>query len=215
MKKMSIVLVAVALVCGLSGLAQADTVTVTKGSNGTTSGGEFTITVHDGPLKNIYGQLSFTSFCIELNEYVDLGNTYNYAISSGAISGGLGGGSPDPISDQTAYLYLSFRNGTLNYSGDASADALQDAIWVLENERTSASKPGAQAYINEANTAVGTNNFKNLGRVSALNLTTLRGGPAQDMLTLTIPVPGAIWLGMGLVGCIGLVGGVRRRFQAK
>jgi hypothetical protein len=223
-RKMSIVLVAVALVCGLSGLAQAAKVKVGFGPNQGSGGGEFTITVLDGPLKDVYGLQSFKSFCIEKNEYVGNNATYNYVINSGAVAGGRTGGNPDPVSDDTAYLFYNFWEGSLsgvggafeyNYSSTSSANDLQQAIWFEEGELPNTAfaslRDGAKSYLLQA----AASGFVNNGRVSVLNLTDSSGGLHQDQLVVTIPVPGALWLGMGLVGCIGLVGGVRRRFQAK
>jgi hypothetical protein len=94
--------------------------------------------------KNIGGYTpSFQSFCIEKNEIVGH-DTYTAFLNNKAINGGLppeAGG--DPISKGTAWLYHQFQNGTLsgyNYTPGAlrvaSATALQDTIWWLEDEIT-------------------------------------------------------------------------------
>ena len=214
-RKMSIVLVAVALVWGLSGVALADTVHVSKGNPvGFDGGGEFLLNGIKGKLPRDYGLTSFSSFCLERNEPVKDGNRYHYVISTSTSTG-------DELDFQTAYLYSNFWNGTLeNYNlgssspTKTSADNLQDAIWYFEGEK--GLTDGAKFYVDLANDAVNNHGFSGLHGVRVLRLTTyVYHRAAQDMLVRIIPVPGAIWLGMGLVGCIGLVGGVRRRFQAK
>lgn len=87
----------------------------------------------------------FQTFCIERSENVGDNTVYNFSIDAGAIRGGLGGGNPDIISNQTAWLYTNFRNGTLagyNTWGvsiteamrESSAKALQHVLWYFENE---------------------------------------------------------------------------------
>jgi hypothetical protein len=97
--------------------------------------------------------LGVQTFCIEYNEYIELGGVYDAAISTGSIYGGVAGGvdpdggGPLPKTDQisigTAYLYTLFATGTLsgyNYTNgsgrEASAVMLQKAIWYLEDEIT-------------------------------------------------------------------------------
>jgi len=127
----------------------------------TGGGGEFTIYNYTGisntdyfqggtdsvSTKNI-GTLdpSFQTFCLEEFEYAS--SPSYFVVNSGAVLGGVGG-SPDPISKGTAYLYSQFAEGTLNvpliggygdyFSAAAparsdEAGALQNAIWSLEGE---------------------------------------------------------------------------------
>ena len=117
---------------------KADTLTVYQGAYSSGIGGEFNIV--SATLGN------FPTFCIEFNEHFTPGNTYDYAVSSNAIWGGVGPAG-DPLSVGTAWLYSQFRAGTLlgyDYSGNpgriASAGALQNTIWWLEGE---AGDPGA------------------------------------------------------------------------
>jgi hypothetical protein len=83
---------------------------------------------------------SFQTFCIEENEYLyPYGAIYDVAISGQAVNGGVGGPHPDPLSQGTAYLYSQFAQGALdgyNYGTgrSATAAALQEAIWWLEQE---------------------------------------------------------------------------------
>jgi hypothetical protein len=88
------------------------------------------------------GITSFQTFCIEVGEHISgYPSTYNAQLSTQAVMGGSGGPSPDPVSQGTGWLYSQFARGTLagyDYSGGAgrlaSADALQRAIWWLEQE---------------------------------------------------------------------------------
>ena len=113
----------------LSTNALANLVTITWADNHSPSGGEFVLTPDTGA--------PFNSFCLERNEFISLGGTYSYTVNNSAVAGGLAGGSPDPISIGTAYLYSQFRAGTLTgYTSASSANqtALQEAFWWLEDE---------------------------------------------------------------------------------
>ena len=83
----------------------------------------------------------FKTFCIEYNEYISLGGTYEASINAGAIQGGLSGGvgGIDYISNATKWFYSAYRNNTLGitgflYDNNAAADALQLIFWRLEGE---------------------------------------------------------------------------------
>jgi hypothetical protein len=105
-------------------------------------GGEFS-----ADIIGVGGNVDFYTFCLERNEGLGFGKTYNYTTSNAAEAGGLGGGSPDPISEGTAWLYERFTKGTLagySYATATAADllaraasgrALQNAIWALEDEQ--------------------------------------------------------------------------------
>jgi len=223
----------VTAVCAMP-MASAQYVTVggniTLGNGpGAGPGGEFIATVLSG------GSGSFNTFCLEYNEYFSYGQTLRVQnISLGAVNGGVGvgaggtapaNGQPgfDPISKQTAWLYTQFRAGSLSgYGGSnhaSDANALQNAIWYLENEITSlgsgittAERDRAQSWINSANTAVAAgwsnNNVRvlNLMRQDAQGNFTVR---AQDQLYIT-PVPEPETYMMLLAG-LGLMGFVARR----
>lgn len=182
-------------------------------------GGEFIATVLSG------GSGTFETFCLERNEYFSYGetlrvNNISSAASNGGVNHGPGGTSTsDPLDARTAYLYTQFRAGTLsNYDyGNATlrpgdADALQNAIWFLENEITSVSGQ-AQTWISEATSAVNSGSWSGLGQVQVLNL--FRGANfathAQDQLYIT-PVPEPETYMMLLAG-LGLMGFVARRRQ--
>jgi hypothetical protein len=100
---------------------------------GAGGGGEFS--VHDSS-----GNKLFESFCIERDEYIQLKTLYLVRyISTGAVEGGINvppDVSPDPLDTMTAYLFYRYSTGTLSgYDDtDASANALQKAIWYIEKE---------------------------------------------------------------------------------
>lgn len=76
----------------------------------------------DGSTVGYAGMADFQSFCLERNETIGNGATYQFSIDAAAVRGGLGGQNPtgsttDPIGSATAFLYRSFRMGTLsNYA---------------------------------------------------------------------------------------------------
>jgi hypothetical protein len=153
---------------------------------GTTGGGEFTIVVDD--------TTSFIAFCLQQTEYINFVNAFNvdgistYAISDPVSRGGDAITGKDFLSAQTAYLYTEFRAGTLsgyNYGAGrvASANNLQNAIWMFEQEiPTIASNP----FVMLANNAVTLGQWSGLGNVRVMNLS-LNGVESQDQLML---VPG-------------------------
>lgn len=229
----SVALAAVTLF-GVPAVSAADLVAgnIIKLSNGPGNGpgGEFIASFLDN-------SGSFSTFCLEYNEYFSYGQSLKVqAINTAAVSGGVSGGNPDPISYQTAWLYTQFRNGTLSDYGGANivndADSLQNAFWFLEGEVTSlGSNPSgsnltvselaqAQTWVNQANAAVAGSWGNSIGNVRVLNL--LREGSvgsgnfntqAQDQLYLLTPVPepeiyAMMGLGLGLMGFV-----ARRRKQ--
>ncbi|MFQ5592233.1 MAG: hypothetical protein ACE5HE_13810 [Phycisphaerae bacterium] len=180
-------------------------------SYGSTGGGEFIFTPLAG--HNEFNGVTydpFITFCLETNEYLDIGSAFKVVdIGPAAHHGGEGGSDPDPLDERTAWLYQSFRDGSLAaYGYDygagpgrvASADALQTVIWGIEDELGSW-VPGSAletAFFNAAST-----NANGLGSVRVLNIAWPSGKPAQSQLVL-IPVPNAILLGvvgLGMIGC--------------
>ena len=115
-------------------------------------GGEFTMKgspwanpAHYDPATLVSG--GFQTFCMERNEGLS-GQPFHAYLNTEAVNGGLGGGSPDPLSIGTAWLYKQFAEGNLagyDYTPgagrEASARALQEAIWMLEDELPVAANP--------------------------------------------------------------------------
>jgi hypothetical protein len=190
---------------------------------GFNGGGEFDMTSIAGP--RLFG--NFKTFCVELNENLAPGSDYTFDINTAAVNGGVGGGNPDPLDARTAALYEAFANGTLaNYdfdnSGDGgqsgnldrrrSAEALQAAIWEIEQERSienTTSNSDVQALANfYADTLAQQLADAGLGsRVRILNMFRVDNmADSQDVLVL-IPLPQA-----GALASLGLAGlAIRRR----
>ncbi|HRR57194.1 MAG TPA: PEP-CTERM sorting domain-containing protein [Acidobacteriota bacterium] len=177
-------------------------------SRGSWDGGPFTLLPAAGD--------SFLTFCLEKNEYLVLTGEKIFKvndISNVAILGG-GSGPNDPISKGTAWLYQSFRAGTLTgYDGTKLAMmALQNAIWALENEISSLPDALSLAFYNAALDHGGTANYEGSG-VKVVNIVWGQntygyqpGSPAQSVLM--VPEPGLLLLlGAGLLG----VGAFSRR----
>jgi len=191
-------------------------------------GGEFTletsgVTVIEGGdtlvLNDVFGNTSdgvIQTFCLEKNEYISVPSPLYYGVvNTGAKRGGVGGAISefDILDAKTAYLYEQFALGTLTgYAGDdASAMALQNAIWYLEDEISGVSGL-ADTFVNDAIA----NSGSDIGLVRVLNLYGDVGLTQykQDMIILMkpgvprVPAPGAIFLGG--IG-VSLVGWFRRR----
>lgn len=145
----------------------------------------------------------FTTFCVETTEYVSNG-TYFVVVSDKAVHGGAGGGDPDPLDPDTAYLYYTYRTNPGSLHADflsgvaamrqAATKSLQEAIWNIEQEGTYADAYGFAAA------AAGL--WSDIGPVRVMQLwgDAAHTVPHQDMLIL-IPAPAAAILGLlGLGG---------------
>jgi hypothetical protein len=174
-------------------------------------GGVFSFKVVSGlPGLITDGTHHFQSFCLEYNEHISWGGTYNVHISQ-TETAVLGGYAPpgDPLSEGTAWLYSQFRAGTLaNYNNDAaSANALQQAIWWLEQESRGSDQGLAATFLQEARTALGISDNATMRTVNAtygqfgvvvLNLYDANGGYAQDQLGI-VPEPTTLIAGAVLM----------------
>lgn len=219
---------AVAALFVSAGSAVADpSIQLTSHGRGSGPGGEFNFTVVGS--QSVYTHSvgsTFKTFCLETNEYIGYGSTYDVIVNTGAVKGGLGGQTSanfDPLDSRTAYLFQKFTDGVLSsyaYTGsagsqNASADALQNALWYLENEIGSVSGQ-ALTWVNEATNAVNNSLWSGIGNVRVLNLYAV--GHAGDLnyvkqdqlvsFPTPIPAPGAVVLGM--VG-LSVLGWVRRK----
>ena len=192
------------------------------------SGGEFTLTPNQD-LRDITAETGpYSSFCLEKHEYIFTHMTFDVGVAVEALTGGVNYGPTGPLGGDalnplTAYLYTEFRNGTLagyNYTPGAgraaSAGALQDVIWYLEDEASKTWTDGDDSLQDQFFAAAIGSGWTDIGNVRVLNVY-FPGHlgdlayKAQDQLVLvtpTVPAPGAI-----LIGSLGtlMVGCLRRR----
>lgn len=153
----------------------------------------------------------FETFCVEKNEYMEFGPTYYAVLNDEAVNGG-GGPNPDPLDVRTAYLYEQFITGQLadyNFGTGAlrvaSANALQDIIWYIEQEQgwnagwTSATLQYKFYQDAQANAGLDIGNVRVLNLYGDSQLTVQK----QDQLVM-IPAPGAALLAVAGLGLTGL-----------
>ena len=174
--------------------------------------------------------LGFQTFCIEMTEHIALDGIYDAQISTGALSGGVGGVDPDGagplpktdlISVGTAYLYSNFATGqlpTYTYTNGAGrgddAELLQQAIWYLEDELSlTSSQKAANRFLTNSvygaltlfgdGTGVGVGGAKannTLYNVGVLNLSSSTGGKQDQLINLPDGGVTSMLLGLALGG---------------
>ncbi len=217
MRKQSII--AAACVAAGSSAALADgVVTFAPGPWNPGLGGEYQVNRVSGDVGLLNGPASagqpdgtFQTFCVELLEPLAFDTPYNARFNTVAMGGSYGAGEDggDPLDPRTAFLYWSFRQGTLEgYRFDGTDEdrredsrALQRAIWFIE-------EPGApegesNAFVAAANAA----GWTDIGLVRVLNIWSRNpdgsDGPfAQDVLTIMVPTPMAACVGFSLMAAI-------------
>jgi hypothetical protein len=181
-------------------IAMGDTLVIQQiFPEGNTGAGPFIATVNGDSAS------AFVTFCMQadVGSWSDLGaplsvvGVTDFASSVSPSEGGDASGQ-NYLSSQTAWLYTQFREGSLaGYDQSVnSADALQWAIWQLEDEK---SIPVGEGYSDLANSFVAladqavANGFSGIGDVRVVNLVTAAGQDAQDQLTL-LPEPSSFEL---------------------
>lgn len=240
-----------------AGAALADTIVVSSGPAVSYGGGPFnaTISVETGliggnpapftPFSS--GSVSIQTFCLETNEFVSFGPSYFVEYAASAAGGGSGGsiGGQDALSSATAWLYSQaigspgglasvFGGSGFNIADSGHQRAMQEAIWMLEEENWEPGGPGTGSAYSVANQVaawrdalIGQANANGTGSlfgVMVARLWTSRSfnsstglwqfdGAGQDLLVL-IPLPPAAWAGIGtLAAVIGFSYMRRRSYQ--
>ncbi len=202
-----------------------------------TGGGEFRVETRVGgtwhtivypPAATPNAEWILKTFCMERGEFISLGATYIATIDEEAYYGknlrDANSVSPEPLLDASRLLYglyaegrLATESGLFQYENNHWADALQRALWDLEDNISTSGD--AFSLVNWAN-----NNLTLLdslsGHVAVLNTwkgETYELASARQSQFLYIPnseeVPEpasvAIWSALGLIGMI--AAGRRRR----
>ncbi|MFN0127090.1 MAG: hypothetical protein ACKV19_10455 [Verrucomicrobiales bacterium] len=196
------------------GLTGSLTVTHTPGYSA--GGAEYTVTLTDAPALLLSAIASYSpsaslapnsiqTFCLEGDESAGDGR---FVVNSWADAGGRNTDDGDPLSIGASWLYCQFARGILagyDYIPGAgrlaSARALQEAVWALEDERTAPVGGLAGLFYQlgldnggKANAAPGQNS------VYVLNVTAADGTKKQDFM-IYVPEGGSLLIVFGLSLC--------------
>ena len=121
MKKFLLVAVLLTMVMVIPSMVMASLVINRVDGYFSGNGGEFTL-YNGAPSNGSYSGSptqtrdliqtgSFQTFCLETDEYVNMGGTYNYNYSGAAVLGGSNSNTSDTLSKGTAWLLFPVRSG--------------------------------------------------------------------------------------------------------
>ena len=216
--------------CFAGPLIKGDIVKVEQsGFGGASGGGEFVLSKLIAP--NSW-EFAGKTFCLELNESFAAGEELIVGgVGNRAVFGGNNTQLGDPLSNRTKNVFASFSNGTLNssvpgysYNDTPSANALQEAIWKLEGERSSPLSQLAKDLMSWSSTAANSSVFalnlfaKNTpdAAIAAFNQldsstwAAVYGYQKQDLLYTRALVPEPTSIAIFLIG-LGCAGTARLR----
>jgi len=198
MKKYLLLLIAAVTLAVTS--AQANLVTINWVENHSSTAGEFVLTSPNGAFT------AFNTFCVEINQYISVGNTYSYTIANGS-DGGINSPNLTPVALGTAWLYSQFFNGTLAGFTDTAQQQtdLQNAIWFFQGELSSLNN---NPYVSLADQNVG-NAFANGNGAYGVDVWNLydpcSGVQCQSQLGIhPVPEVATWWVGLAILLPFGL-----------